>query len=295
MITAHYHSVYSGNIYDSRPIGTQNLKSLIDAIKHPDQKTIDLVKKIRSETNEALRNELKKQLNVYTPCVLSANRRTKSEIIEFSGLLALDFDKLESVEYAKEFKQYLFNQYNFLYAVWLSSSGKGVRAIARIPRSKSVEEFQQYFNGLAREAMMGYIGFDIAPKNAVLPLFQSYDPELLYRETAEAWTKKYIAPEPPPRELISIEIDDDDERYVCNIIRKSIDGVNDNGHPQLRGASFALGGYVGAGYIAENRALDLIERLIDGNNYLSKKSDVYKKTAQEMIKKGQSSPLYLKK
>jgi len=38
----------------------------------------------------------------------------------------------------------------------------------------------------------------------------------------------------------------------------------------------------------------MIEKMIDGNAYLSQKAPVYKKTAKEMILKGRTQPLYLK-
>jgi len=55
-----------------------------------------------------------------------------------------------------------------------------------------------------------------------------------------------------------------------------------------------LGGYVGANYIDYNDAITLINRLIDSQSYLSKKPDVYKKTAKTMIDKGINQPTYIK-
>ena len=78
------------------------------------------------------------------------------------------------------------------------------------------------------------------------------------------------------------------------IIRSAINKITDNGHPQLRGAAYALGGYISAGYISNDYAQSMIERLIDSNAYLVQKAPVYKKTAKEMLIKGQAQPLYLK-
>jgi hypothetical protein len=290
----HYHSVYPGNIKIAKPIGTQNLAGLINAIKTPEQKVIDTVELLRTETDPDKRQRLKTTLTGYTPCVLSGFGRKIVDILEFSGLIALDFDKLESVEYATEFRDYLFKEYPFIYATWLSSSGKGVRAIVRIPRVQTKMEFRSYFNGLADKIMNGYIGHDMAPKNPVLPLFQSYDPELKYRETAESWTIKHVQPTPKPIEAYPLyRGTSEQERHVINIVNKAIDKIDDNGHPQLRAIAFALGGYVGAGYIDYYKAIDHINRLIESNSYLSTKSEVYKKTAQEMINKGQRQPLNL--
>jgi hypothetical protein len=271
------------------------LTEMLSDIKTPPTETIELVAKIRAEKDEHKKALLKCSLKSWTPAVICENNRRHANIVGFSGLVPLDFDKLPNREYSSEFAHYLFNQYPFVYATWLSASGKGVRALVHTPIAEDIHEYRQYWHGLANSIMKSYEGFDSITKNPTQPVFQSYDPNLFMRERAEKWTKKYIEPDQPKMERISIETDDDDERFVCNIIRKNIDDITDNGHPQLRAASYALGGYVGAGYINEHHAIDLMERLIDTNNYLSKKAEIYKKTAQEMIKKGQFAPIYLKK
>jgi hypothetical protein len=86
---------------------------------------------------------------------------------------------------------------------------------------------------------------------------------------------------------------DDQQRHVINIVKKSISKITDNGHPQLRAIAYALGGYVGGGYIDYGSAVRVINDLIESNNYLSEKPKVYQRTAKEMIDKGQSQPLNL--
>ena len=78
-----------------------------------------------------------------------------------------------------------------------------------------------------------------------------------------------------------------------NLIQRHIDQICDNGHPQLRKAAYSLGGYVGAGYIDLNRAIDFINDAITHNAYLTQKALTYKKTAKTMINKGLLTPLYL--
>jgi hypothetical protein len=289
----HQFSTFAGNIKDSEVKGTTDLIGLINDISNPDDFTQCLIDEIRSENDEDKRSKLKWMLKGYTPSVLLNERRKLDNVISYSGLMPLDFDKLESLEYAQEFKQYLFEQYPFIYASWLSSSGKGVRALVHIPVCESIDDYRQYFNGLAHEHMMGYTGFDKAPKNAVLPLFQSHDPDLLYRESAYIWSNKYTPPEPPPKQKIPIIGNDKNRISVQRLTQSAIDKIKDNGHPQLRGASFALGGYVGAGYIDEYDAIDMMDSMIESNNYLSTKHKVYKQTARDMIKSGQNKPLYL--
>jgi hypothetical protein len=291
----HYHSVYSGNIKIAEPIATQNLKTLLLAIKNPRQSTIELIQSIRKETDEGKRALLKQRLNGYTPCVICTDKRRYSNIMEFSGLLALDFDKLESIDYAKEFKEFLFSEYPFIYSTWLSSSGKGVRALVHIPKVESVDEFKLYYSAIESQEMMQFDGYDTAPKNPVLPLFQSYDPDLLYRTTAEQWTEKAESiKQPVYKPMVLPDISDKDVMQIMRAIKSAIDQINDYGHPRLRAASFTLGGYVGSGYMLYNQAYEYMCDLIDSNAYLSKKSNTYKRTAKEMIQKGINQPLYLR-
>jgi hypothetical protein len=295
-IQNHYHSVYLGNIKDSRPIGTQNLQELISLIRVPGQKTIDLIEQIRNETDPATKGALKTQLNAYTPCVICKNRRTYKDIFEFSGLVALDFDKLESVDIAMDLREYLFNEYPFVYASWLSSSGKGVRALVRIKKPSTVDEFKSHYHALERNYMDQYPGYDRAPQNAVLPLFQSYDSGILYRIKADEFNEVYIPPKieryiPQVQHLVT----DDDRNRAERIFIDRINLIDSAGHLILRASSFVLGGHVGAGYISQHEAENLAHVAIEQHWYLSQKQSVYKRTASQMIQKGAQMPLYFSK
>lgn len=292
MLEKHKFSYYNGNIKDSTVIGITNLAEMFNAIVNTDDKTLAVLREIRSTTDATHKARLKTRLKGYSPCVVCSGSRRYENITTFSGLLALDFDKLESVQYAMEFRDYLFNEYPFVYGTWLSSSGKGVRGIVRIPACTTIDEFKSRFSAIEQDLGV-YQGFDTAPKNAVLPLFQSHDPDMKMRDDAVTYTKTYIPPLPPPKQRIPIVVDSKVTKKVIDIVTSAIDKIDDNGHPQLRGASYALGGYVGAGYIDEYEAVSLIENLIESNRYLSIKPEVYKTTARTMIKKGQHQPLYL--
>ena len=141
--------------------------------------------------------------------------------------------------------------------------------------------------------MQDYEGFDPAPKNAILPLFYSHDPAILYREEPTTFTDTYTPPEPATPEYIPpiTENPTRNRSWAISNTEKAINKIIDNGHPQLRAVAYAMGGYVSAGYITEHEAIDTLNRLIESNSYLSQKPSVYKRTAKEMIRKGQSEPL----
>ena len=284
---------YPANIKDTNSIGLLSLERFIKSVKNPKQETKHIFEQIKladERKDQAEKQRLKSKLYYFTPCVVVNSKRVYTDINKFTGLITLDFDKLDE-DYAVEFKQALFNEHKFIVACWLSASKRGVRAFVKIPVCNSIVEFKQYFMALEFELGI-YKGFDTAPKNCVLPLFMSYDENILYRNDYTIWNKKHIPIEKPKIESYSHYFNNDDfSQKVVNTIKKAIDKITDNGHPQLRAAAYALGGYVGAGYFQETDAIKLINDLIDNNNYLKQKHDIYKKTALTMIRKGFTEPL----
>lgn len=287
---------YPANIKDTTPIGIVSLERFIHSVKHPKDETREIFKQIKiadEKGDQASKLKLKSKLYYFTPCVLIKDKRNYGNIERFNGIAQLDFDKLDE-NYAKEFKQALFEEYKFIICAWLSASGRGVRALVSIPIVNTVNEFKEYFNAIEQE-MNQYNGFDPAPKNCVLPMFMSYDENILHRTDYTTWNKKYIPIVKPPKPHIIYESQIGTEKDVVYYITKAIDKITGNGHPQLRAAAYALGGYVGTGYISQSQAIHLIENLIDSNAYLSQKSDTYKKTAHQMIEKGIEEPLKIEK
>jgi hypothetical protein len=241
--------------------------------------------------------ELKETLQFVVPQALTKGKRRYANIIGFTGLIHLDFDH---IDFADEFRDYLFSTYPFVIAAWLSASRRGVKAFVRIPKASSVDEFKAYYFGLANKVMSKYNGFDTATQNAVLPMFMSPDPSIKVRPLGdtEIWTTKGKNPKidynaPPPKSWLKVDYSRGSLSTIIHKIETAINRIDDNGHPQLRAAAFAAGGYVGAGYITEDQAIDLLTTLVLENDYLSKGTDGYIKTAIQMITKGAQRPLFL--
>lgn len=283
---------YDADIKRSIPLGNVTLQYFINAIRSPKIDIKHIFERIRiaeEQGDMATKQELKSKLYSFTPCVYVQGARKYDNIQHWTGLLVLDFDHLQS-DYAVEFKEYLFNEYKFIIATWLSASRHGVRALVKIPQCYSVDEFKQYYAAIER-ILNCYNGFDKAPKNCILPLFFSYDAEILYRDNPQLWDEKYIEPKPL---TIKQYIIDDKSSLVERIIAKKINPIDGNGHPQLRAATYLLGGYCGAGYIDLSDAVNIAHQLIDSNAYLRQKASIYKKTAITMINQGMNEPTYLK-
>lgn len=283
-------SYFPGNIHANRPIGTVTLDDFYRAIRDPKPQVKEKLLRIRSGVSEKEKSGLKRELYFFTPCIISGITRTYDNIREFTGLAVMDFDKLDPV-YAEHFKKFLFNEYDFIYAAWLSASGAGVRALVNIPKVSSVKEYKFYYSGLETDVGRKHPGYDSAPKNPVLPLFISYDPKILIREEPSLWDTGYEEQLPttsfPMRGEAHPEL-------VEEIIRARFEKITGNGHPQLRAAAYRMGMYVRDGHIAYQRAYDFLIQQINSNPYLSSfnegKLRTYHKTATDMLYKGYKQP-----
>jgi len=288
---------YPAHVNSKRPLGTVSLQEFLKANKNPGRKIIDVFRQIaeaEASGDKKLKAELKQNnLFYFTPCVKTDGKgRGYENITGFNGLAVLDFDHIDNAE---DFKKFVFDTYKFVLSAFLSPSKKGVKFLVKIPVVKSVEEFKEYYFGLGLEFEQ-YNGWDGTGQNCVLPLFLSYDPDLLHRDYADTWTrkgKKINAFLPSGYAPVVIEATGDDKEAVQRIIQSAIDKITENGHPQLRAAAITLGGYVATGYIDKSDAVTFINNLIANNGYLRKGVAGYQKTALTAIEKGMQAQLFL--
>lgn len=292
---------YPANIKKCKPLGFTTIEEFKTLHKEPTREMIEVFSKIaEAEVKNDMELKAKiKQNNLlyFTPCVYIKNWRKYDNITKFTGLLVLDFDHIEN---AKVFKKHLFDEYPFIISTWLSPSKKGIKALVRIPIiqvqspiSKSTDEFKEYFDAIS-DVMELYDGFDKINQNPAQPLFQSYDPELLFRADATIFSKRKAKPKFTPRPSVrpfrTFNSISKKETIIRMIVRKMNEIIN-NGHPQLRRISYSLGGFVGGGYLTQSEAEELIYNLIEHHRYLCKGISGYKKTASTFIKKGMEKPL----
>lgn len=289
---------YPADVHIPTPLGRVNFAQFLKANKEPKDEIISLFKQIEEATKKGdllLKGKLKEKLYYFTPCVETDGiGRCYSNIRGFTGLMVLDFDKLPD---APAFKQFLFDNLKCVVAAYLSPSKKGCKFIVRIPKCQTIDEFKSYFYGLGYY-MEKYEGFDPSTQNCILPLYLSYDPELLYREDAEVWDikgEKLDEFKVFEGEIEVLEdVSEDDRKKVRTIIKKSMDKIVDSAHYIVRSTSLSGGGYVASGYYTQEEMEQLIFDMIDKNPYCKKNLRGYKQTAKEMIVRGMKSPLYLK-
>lgn len=287
---------FPAKIWEAKPIGELTLGQFLNSHKNPTQQTVDIINKIQEASrngNLKLKDELK-QNNLYSfvPSVkLDGNGRGLVNIIDYNPIMMVEFDK---IPHAKELKQRLFDNLKSVIAAWISPSGKGLKLLIRIPKPKSVEDYKQYYCGIAYY-LSQYEGFDGVNYNIVLPLFLSYDRDILIREDAEEWTQrggKIDAFKPFEGEFeVPEDIDDKTKEKIVERITFLVNQIDDNGHTQVRSYSTLLGGFCSQYGFKIEDAEYLIHELIENNKYLQKNIRGYKKTASEMIRKGFKSPI----
>jgi len=293
-------SYYPARIHITQPLGDITVRQFIEAQRNPKQSVKDIFNQIaqaEKDKNFQLKSELKtNNLFYFNPCIQTDGLgRSYSNIKSFTGILCLDFDHIDNAE---QFKHYLFEEFKSCICAYLSPSKRGVKALIRIPIAETVDDFKSYYYGISSK-LECYEGYDASGQNASLPLFLSWDSDILWREDAEVWTQRGKKLGEFPTTVTDFEspinVSDEDTEEVKVIIQRMIDKISDSGHFILRSASLLLGGFCGAGYISREEAEDFIYDLIESNGYLSQKSAGYKKTANQMIIKGINSPVTLTK
>lgn len=294
---------FEGKIWKPKPLGEITLRQFIESHKNPKDNIKEVFRKIaEAEKKEDWETKGKlKQNNLFyfTPCVsLDGEGRSYCNVIGFSGILVLDFDHIKGD--TQKFRDKLFNNLKSVICAYVSPSAKGIKALLRIPKVNSVEEFKEYFYGIAYE-LEHMDSFDGSGQNPVLPNFLSWDENIRWREDPETWTQrggKYDEFEEYVGDYEEIEdVTDEDKREVLrrvyNVVKKADE--EQVGHINVRTGALLGGGYCATGYITYDEIENYIFKWIDESPYLSAKSTTYKKTASTMIQKGAKSPLYLKK
>lgn len=295
---------YSGNIHFIRVMGQVSLHNFIQAHKNPTARTLRIMKLVGvadALNLNKLKRKSKHDLFSFTPSVVINNGRNRGykNIVNYTGLMQLDFDGIETPEKAKEIKEYLFDNYEEIVCSYLSPSMRGVKCLMKITQPRDRDHFRAIHKAASKEfEQIGY--FDDATKNAVLPLFLSIDKDIMYKDISdcktfdeEDWSQvKYV--ELLDKKTHTPTSNDYDYNRTVRIFRRKMEAIVDNGHPQLRSACLILGSRASAGYIELSEAEWLAEACIDHNAYLQKDINNYKTTALWAIKNGYRTPMYYK-
>ena len=169
------------NIKDTNAPFHRPIDLILERIKNGTNK--ELIKKIRSEKNKKIRQELKQHL----PAVCFSGvftKRTDSSISEHSGIICLDFDGYEKRKDMLQDKE-KFTKNKYVYSVFISPSGKGLKVLVKIP--KDTDNHVNYFNSL--ENYFNNEHFDTTSKNISRVCYESWDALIYVNENSSIWDK----------------------------------------------------------------------------------------------------------
>ena len=161
-------SLYNGTTPE--PISEISISEALQRIKSGNSK--DLITKIRAILDKDRRNELKRKL----PAVTFAgtfHHRAKDKLKQHNGFITMDFDDIAN---PSEFRNHIFTDPR-VYAAWISPSGKGVKALIRIPVVTSDKQYKEYYN-----AALEQYDADESTKDISRLTYESYDPDLKIKD-----------------------------------------------------------------------------------------------------------------
>lgn len=166
-------------------------------------KSKELVQKAREAKTKKEADELKKKL----PAVCFSglfNKRKDSELVEHSGYIVLDFDNVTNIAQ----KRNELCAISYITAVWVSPSGKGLKALVQIEWKTMHKE---HFDAL----MNDFSDIDKTGRNVSRLCFESYDPDLYINPNPQVFNKLPVkkAEKKLPQQTTTETINDDDKIF----------------------------------------------------------------------------------
>ena len=160
------------------------VEEVLNRIKRGTNK--QLIEKIRTEKSKEVRDNLKKGLQWI--CFSGKfKKRLNEELIEHSGLICLDFDNFTNKQTLMNWHSRLKNDIH-CFALFISPSGKGLKALFRVPKCSENDEHNSRF-----EAIGNYFKdckfFDKNTKGVNRVCYESYDPDLYINTDAKIFTE----------------------------------------------------------------------------------------------------------
>jgi|GEM_PF-481569 KaiC/GvpD/RAD55 family RecA-like ATPase len=168
---------------DSNKMRPAEIRQVLECIKKGSwKKKIDPIRQAFENDELKQANSLKMALPAFTPSGTFNERRRKENIESYSGLLHLDYDKVENVEILKK----SIIEIPYTYSAFISPSGIGLKVI--VNTDALLKNHTEAFNAL-RTYYDGIVGFesDGAVKDVTRLCFVSYDPNLYLNESSETF------------------------------------------------------------------------------------------------------------
>lgn len=286
---------FEANIKNVVPKGEISLMQLINATISPKPKVRQAfldIQKAADDGDLKLKDKLKQENLFFTTPSVKLKYRNYDSIEEFLPFAVFEYDK---IPYAEELKQYIFEKFPSCILAFLSPSKTGCKFIFLIDVPTSVKHYKELYSYIAYD-LDKFKGLDTSNLRCVLPLFNSWDANALYREDAVPSkgrgfiTNSFSIPE-------NIEVpkgnsSELEEARCMSLIANLIDRIEDEGHGQVVKAAFVCGGL--SSFYGLPNLQSLLEDSIRSNEYLSKNTEGYLRTSRQMFSSGLEFPTPLK-
>lgn len=175
-------SVYD-NIFDVTSFSAKDIDHILTLIKYGYPELIRQITAIRNLTSHQEQNEAKKNLPVFC-CNGTFHRRNNASLLQYSSFIAIDFDGFSSNTELLAYKEHL-KTYSFVYAVFVSPSGNGLKAIIQHTSTNPAHHYNLFVQ-LHRVFGLGNTNFDSVVSDISRGTYFSYDPDL--------WQNPYCKP-----------------------------------------------------------------------------------------------------
>ena len=263
------------NIKDTKNPKNISASDLVKRFKVDDRYNIGKMQKL----SERAYKEEKQKLPIATFGGTFAERKN-SELKTASGLLTLDFDGLTNVE--QTFNDLINDPTCF--ACFRSPSGKGVKALVKIPVVKSDEEYKAYFAYYKKH----YPNLDDSGKDIARACFFCYDPYLYLREDCDTAPVQTVKKKKDTRQQKQVNHSSNDYKLLsrcCDLIRGAKE--HDKHNTILKAARLA-GGFVAIGVMQYEEAERIL--LQEADNIREDWND-NRRVIEDGLKNGMLSPV----
>lgn len=291
---------YSNGIKTIKPSGNITLRQLINAIISPKPEMIEAFKLIQeagARGDKAEKDRLKaEKLFFTTPSAIFNPIRNYDSIQEFRPFGIFEYD---DIPHCQELRDYIFEKRKDCIFAFCSPSFTGCKFIFLFGETPtSIEHYKKLWFGIAHD-LDKFINLDLSNERCTQPLYNSYDPNAKFREDAignVVYGYKENSFVPFVGEIeIPEEVNEEDIEKCFSLISHLLDRIDSSGHNQVVSTTFTASGLCAYYGINTDEMWNLIEDRIRGNDYLSKGTENYLKTAQTMFNKGLNFPTALKK
>ena len=176
---------FTNSITSFKP-DTDSIHNILQKIKNGEwEKQVTNIRKYISEGDDNKASDVKKSLPAFTVSATFKDKRRKDCIDTYTGLLHLDYDKIDNVE---ELKARVMD-IPYTYAAFISPSGRGLKVFVK--SNNDLYSHTNAFNKL-REYYDSIVGIesDKAVKDFTRLCFVSYDAELYLNENSDTYRHK---------------------------------------------------------------------------------------------------------